>query len=284
MAAEPPPPSRAIGEAAGLTAGLVHIIEDLPGALDRLTSAAGTPRFDHVVAQLREEQASWQARVNAETQWREQGFTVLDERPRPWDLDCVNLRYLRSATGESVDDDVVTDPAQWAVLVEEEEAYVDAETGAVVDESTVDWNTEDTPEATPEEGMRHFNTVKDGIVYVPTYYCLDYAAAGFTLDPWFLRNAQPAASTAEPPVDADTVDLDGADDDAAAARAAALAKAQAEQAENQRRERRKVIALNRLGDAAMQVRREFVSKLLARPFPSGPQRSWPTPCSATATC
>jgi hypothetical protein len=39
-----------------LTAQLVHIIEDLPGALDRLTGVAGTARFEHVVAQLRSEQ------------------------------------------------------------------------------------------------------------------------------------------------------------------------------------------------------------------------------------
>ncbi|MDD4866629.1 MAG: ParB N-terminal domain-containing protein [Mycobacterium sp.] len=237
--------------------------EDLPGALDRLTSAAGTSRFEHVVAQLREEQASWQAQLKAEAHWRDKGFTVLDERPR-WDLECVDIGYLRSADGERVDDDVVTDPALWAVLVEEEEAWVDTETGEAVDESTIDWNTEDDPEATPAEGMRHFNTIEAGIVYVPTYYCLDYSAAGFTVDSWFLRNAGAAPVTADSSADGDTVDLDTEGDDAAAARAAALAKAQAEQAETLRRERRKVIALNRLGDAAMQVRREFVTKLLAR--------------------
>lgn len=243
-------------EAAALTE-----FEDLPGALDRLTGAAATPRFDHVVAQLREEQASWQAQMNAEAHWREKGFTVMDERPRPWDLDCVDLRYLRTAAGDSVDEDVVTDPAQWAVLLEEEEGWVDAETGEVVDESTVDWNTEDDPQATPEEGMRHANTVKDGIVYVPTYYCLDYSAAGFSLDAWFLRQA---GVPANPSAGGDAVDLDGQGDGAADARAAALAKAQAEQAETQRRDRRKVIALNRLGDAAIQVRREFLTRLVAR--------------------
>jgi ParB family chromosome partitioning protein len=243
-------------EAAALTE-----FENLPGALDRLTSAAGTSRFDHVVAQLREEQTSWQAQLKAEAQWREKGFTVLDERPGRWDLDCVEIGYLLSTDGDRVDEDVVIDPALWAVLVEEEEAWVDAETGAAVDESTIDWNTEDNSEATPAEGMRHFNTVKDGVVYVPTYYCLDYHAAGFTVDSWFLRNAGVTPNTADPSADGDAVDLDSEVDDAAAARAAALAK---EQAETQRRERRKVIALNRLGDAAMQVRREFVTKLLAR--------------------
>lgn len=248
-------------EAAALTE-----FEDLPGALDRLTNAAGTPRFDHVVAQLREEQASWQAQLKAEAHWREKGFTVLDERPRPWDIDCVDIGYLRSATGERVEDDVVTDPALWAVLVEEEEAWVDGDTGEAVDESTIDWNTEDDPEATPAEGLRHFNTIKDGIVYAPTYYCLNYQAAGFTLDSWFLRNAG-VASTSTDPSDGDAANGDTDSDDAAAARAAALAKAQAEQADAQRRERRKVLALNRLGDAAMQVRREFVTKLLARKTP-----------------
>ncbi|PBA38795.1 nuclease [Mycobacterium avium] len=249
-------------EAAALTE-----FEDLPGALDRLTSAAGTSRFDHVVAQLREEQASWQAQLKAEAHWREKGFTVLDERPRPWDIDCVDIGYLRSATGERVEDDVVTDPALWAVLVEEEEAWVDAETGEAVDESTIDWNTEDDPEATPAEGLRHFNTITDGIVYVPTYYCLNYSAAGFTLDSWFLRNAGVASTSTDSSTDGDAADRDTDSDDAAAARAAALAKAQAEEAETLRRERRKVIALNRLGDAAMQVRREFVTKLLARKTP-----------------
>jgi ParB family chromosome partitioning protein len=263
-----------------LTAGLVHIIEDLPGALDRLTNAAGTSRFDHVVAQLREEQASWQAQLQAESQWREKGFTVMDERPRAWDLDCIELCYLRTGDGANVDDDVVTDPAQWAVLLEEEEARLDAETGDVVDESMIDWATEDDAEATPAEGMRHFNTIKEGTVYAPTYYCLDYSAHGFTLDPWFLRNA---GVPINPSADGDTVDGDGDGDgdDAAAARAAALAKAQAEQAETLRRERKKVIALNRLGDAAMQVRRDFVTKLLARRCPKVRRSSSQTASSAS---
>ena len=145
-----------LSEAAALTE-----FESLPGALDRLTSAAGTGRFDHVVAQLREEQVSWQAQIKAEDHWREKGFAILDDQPR-WDAACVELRYLRTAEGESVDEAVVTDPAQWAVLVQEEEAWVDAETGEVVDEATIDWETENNPEATPVEGMRHFNTIEEG--------------------------------------------------------------------------------------------------------------------------
>lgn len=231
--------------------------EDLPGALAQLADATGTPKFDHVVAQLREEQARLQAQLKAQALWREKGFTVMNEEPRPWDLDCVHLRHLRTGTGVCAGEDAVTDPAQWAVLVEEEEAVIDVETGEPVDESTVDWNTEDDPEATPEEGMRHAKTVKDGTVYYPTYYCLDYTAAGLAVDRWFLRHA---GVSADPSTDEESEERD-ADN---AARAATLAQAQAQQAETQRRERRKDLALNRLGEAATQVRREFVTKLLAR--------------------
>jgi hypothetical protein len=52
------PPLRTFGDAARLTAGVVNIIDDMPGAVDRLVNIAGTRRFEHTVAQLREEQAS----------------------------------------------------------------------------------------------------------------------------------------------------------------------------------------------------------------------------------
>lgn len=125
-------------------------------------------------------------------------------------------------------------------------------TGEAVDESTIDWNTVDDPDATPENGMRHANTVDDGFAYTPTYYCLDYRAAGFNLASWFAHRVGLDSNTGQSSVE------DDADS------AAACAQAQADQDESDRRERRKVIALNRLGDAAMQVRREFVTKLLTR--------------------
>ncbi len=51
------------------------------------------------------------------------------------------------------------------------------------------------------------------------------------------------------------------------AREAARQTAQDERAEAEKRERRKVLALNKLGDAAMLLRRDFVKKLLARKTP-----------------
>ncbi|MGW0163515.1 ParB/RepB/Spo0J family partition protein [Mycobacterium sp. NPDC003323] len=195
-----------LAEAAALTE-----FEDLPGALNRLAHVAGTPRFDQVVAQLREEQMSWKAQQDAEAQWRDKGFTVLDEPPRSWDESCVGLEHLRTADGASVDEDAITDPAQWAVLIEEDTALIDVETSEVIEESAIDWNTHDDPEATPEEGMRHAKTVEDGTVYLPTFYCLDYAAAGFTLDTWFRRNAG-IGDDADDTSPGDAVDLDNETD------------------------------------------------------------------------
>ena len=61
--------------------------------------------------------------------------------------------------------------------------------------------------------------------------------------------------------DTATSDVNDSDDEAVRLRR------EAEQPVAAKRERRKVIALNRLGEAALSVRREFVRKLLARKSP-----------------
>jgi ParB family chromosome partitioning protein len=235
--------------------------DDVPGAVDKLIRASGTPWFDHTVAQLREQQASAAALREAEKPWQEKGFTILDRYPGSWDVDYVELSYLRTATGEQADETVVTNPAHWAVMLGEEDVWIDVETGDLVEEDVVDWDTQDNAEALPAEGLRHANTVKEATMFVPEYFCLDYAAAGLVLDERFRRFAGLGLSGEK---STDTVDLDGDDQDAKAAREAAEAEAVREA---ERRERRKVIALNKLGEAALQVRREFVTKLLARKTP-----------------
>jgi ParB family chromosome partitioning protein len=126
------------------------------------------------------------------------------------------------------------------VLLYEDTALCDKETGEQVDEDSVDWETENPENAVPAEGLRHANTVTETTVFTPEYFCLDHRAAGLTPDKWFARNA----GMVDPNTDA-TVDLD---DDA---REAARQQAQAERAEAEKRERRTVLALNKLGDAAM---------------------------------
>lgn len=239
-------------EAAALTE-----FEDLPGAVDRLIQAAGTHYFDHTVAQLRQRKADAEAQEKAAQTWIERGFTWMQERPQRFDLMCVPLSRLLTAEGEQADDDAVTNPAHWAVLLYESSGYVDTESGEAVDEDAVDWDTEDDAEATPAEGLRHASTVKEATVFEPEYFCLDYRAVGLSLDSYFARNAGEVEGE-----DDDAVDLD--EDARAAAREAARQKAEAEKAEADKRERRKVLALNKLGEAAMGVRRDFVRKLLTR--------------------
>jgi ParB family chromosome partitioning protein len=234
--------------------------DDVPNALDSLVRVAGTQWFDHTVSQLREQQASLKALREAEKPWREKGFTMLDGFPAAWDVERVELCYLRTAAGEEADETAVTNPALWAIMLNEDDGLVDTETGEVVEDDTVDWDTQDDPEAVPAEGLRHANTVKDATLFVPEYYCLDYPAAGLVLDDRFKRYAGMSDTGDE---SSDTVDLDG-DEDAKAAREAA--KAQAE-LEAERRERRKVIALNKLGEAAGVVRRQFLTTLLSRKTP-----------------
>ena len=246
----------ASGQLSLVEAAAITEFEDMPGALDRLLSSAGTRRFGHTVAQLREERVTAEAEAQAAQSYTERGFAVLDQRPESWDEACIPLHYLVTADGSEAGERAITEPAHWAVLLYEDTALCDVETDEVVREDDVDWNTQDQPDATPEEGLRHAKTVTETAVFTPEYFCLDYRAAGLTPDTWFARNAGMVAIG-----DHSAVDLDQD------AREAARQKAQDEQAEAEKRERRMVLALNKLGDAAMGVRREFVKKLLARKTP-----------------
>jgi ParB family chromosome partitioning protein len=241
-----------LAEAAAITE-----FEDMPGALDRLLNDAGTRRFEHTVAQLREQRASAEAEEQAAEGYSERGFTVLSERPEAWSEDYIPLRYLLTADGTEADEQAVADPAQWAVLLYEDTALCDVATGELVDEDSVDWdNTEDQPDATPAEGLRHAASVTEATVFAPEYFCIDYRAAGLKPADWFARKAGMVE------IDGDaTVDLDDE------AREAARAQALAERAEAEKRERKKVLALNKLGAAAIFVRRDFVRKLLTRKTP-----------------
>ncbi|OBF24099.1 nuclease [Mycobacterium kubicae] len=242
-----------LSEAAALTE-----FEDLPGAINRLMQVAGTRSFEHVVAQLRQERAAAEAEAAAAQPYVERGFTWLQQRPDASDPGCIALHHLRTADGAEADEQAVTDPAQWAVLLYETEIVVDVATGEAVDEDDVDWDTQDQPEASPAEGLRHADTVTDATGYVPQYFCLDFRAAGLTPEPWFARRAGLAEDTSS---GEGAVELDA---DAAQARRERI---EAERAEADKRERRKVLALNKLGDAAMGVRRDFLTKLLARKTP-----------------
>lgn len=246
----------ASGQLSLTEAAAITEFEDMPGAVERLMSAAGSGWFEHTVAQLRQQRATDEARAQAAPAYTDKGFTLLEQQPDSWDPACIPLHYLVTADGEEASDDAVTNPAHWAVVLVEDTAWCDVQTGEVVDEESVDWDTEDQPDAEPAEGLRHANTVTEAQVFTPDYYCLDYRAAGLTPQDWFARRAGL--------VDTATGEAVNLDDEA---REAARQQAAVERAETEKRERRKVLALNKLGDAALGVRREFVKKLLARKTP-----------------
>jgi ParB family chromosome partitioning protein len=215
-------------------------------AVAQLIRAAGTRSFDHTVEQLRTARETEQRRQAAAIEWTAQGYTVLDGFPRWDDVSCLSIRYLRAAEDASATEGDVKDPAHWAVHLTEDYAYFDRETGEPVDDATVDDNTRDDETLEPEEGLRHYNTVEERSVFVPEWYCLDYQSAGLTPAP-SLRSRGGASSGG------------GASEDDP--------EAEARRQEAERRERRKLLALNRLGDAAAAVRREYLTKLLARKTP-----------------
>jgi ParB family transcriptional regulator, chromosome partitioning protein len=103
---------------------------------------------------------------------------VIEETPVWGDTSCVALDHLRTADGEQATEAAMTDPAHWAVTLYEEDGYADAETGEIVPDESIDWSTQDDPEAQPQEGFRHANSVVDKTIYVPEYFCTDYQAAG----------------------------------------------------------------------------------------------------------
>jgi ParB family chromosome partitioning protein len=224
-----------LAEAAVLT----EFEQDGSEAVARLVTAAGTPQFDHVVAQLRSERASANALAQARAHYTERGFTILADDDRwGWKLDRVPLRSLqRTGDGqpEEVDDTVITDPQHWAVRLEEYVQYVDSE-GNVIDEGQIDWDTEGVPDAEPEPGQRHADSVTERPVFEPEWYCLHPEGAGLQVTEAYQRNAEWHARdrSGESHTVGTDLDSDTSDDD----RQAARLRAEAEQAEAKKRERR----------------------------------------------
>jgi ParB family chromosome partitioning protein len=217
--------------------------EDDDTALAELTAAAGTPMFEHRVAQLRQDRISAQARAEATADYAERGFTILEHRPEWRDSEQVLLRHLRTPDSQEATVDAVTDPSQWAVHLVEETYLADSTTGEPVEEDDIDWRTEHQPQREPEEGLRHASSVVERAVWRPEYYCLDAEACGLKLAD-FLRLREPIVH----------------DNGGGGSEVTAEVRAEAE-----REQRRKVLALNKLGLASQEVRRAFVrDKLLSR--------------------
>jgi len=231
------------------------------GATERLLRTAGTRNFEYTVEQLRGERDDAKALREAEQQWRDKGFTVLDERPTwTWDPDCVEWGFLLKDGRELTEADIV-DPKHWAVLLWEETMLTNADTGEEVGEDQVDWDTQDDPDATPEEGKLHADQVNETEAFVPEfYYCLDVAGAGLTVNERFAKFSGQAAQGFPEGGNSDSTGTVDRTDDIGPVYVD-------DKAEAEKRERRKVLALNKLGEAALNVRRQFVKSLLSRKTP-----------------
>lgn len=211
---------------------------------------AGTDQFDHRVAQLQSEREDQRRYEQTAAAFAAQGYAVLDRRPAWSDKTYIPTNYLRNTEGKTLTDEAIAamDPQHWAVVLESAEAFVDTETGEPVDENDIDFDTADDRGAGPAEGLRHVRTVTETTVWSPDYYA---TPVGRTVPDWAARQYR---------FDADRL-ADASDPDGAADRE----RARLEEAEQERAERRKLIALNKLGDAAAVVRREWLrDNLLAR--------------------
>lgn len=218
-----------------------------------LIKVAGTDQFDHRVAQLRAEREDRRRYEETAAAFTARGYAVLDRRPGWSDKAYIPTNYLRDAEGKTLTDEAIAamDPQHWAVVLESEEVFLDVETGEPVNEHDIDFETADDSSLEPAEGYRHARTVTETTAWSPEYYCCNPRGAGVTMPDWAARQYG---------FDADRL-ADAGDPDGAADRE----RARQEEAEKERAERRKLIALNKLGEAAAIVRREWVrDKLVSR--------------------
>lgn len=198
--------------------------------------------FDHLISRLRRERSAVRDIAAAAQTYREQGYRVLEGTPRWGDLACLAIDQLFTADGQPAGEDLV-DVDHWAVLLCQEERWFDAETDEPVDDSDVDYSTRWNRSQPARDGMHHYTDVVERWVVVPHWYCTDYEAAGLTPSPVVLERNSHATTTGSAPEAEDT----------------------------QQESRRTIMALNRLSEAAIEVRRRWIKDnlLSAKKLPKG---------------
>lgn len=225
-------------------------------AIEKLRHNLGRPWFEHEVARLRKAREDRKAFAAAKQRYEALGYEVLDARPDFFSQDYVPLEVLVDAKGDAVEMSAVeANPQYWTLLIDEETVFTDKETGDVVEEEDIDWSTEGKPDAVPQEGpgrpgerglLRHADSVVETTGFVPIeYYCRDLDGAGLKPSARHAKLSGKAAIGGTVPGGRESTKDELAE----------------------KRERRKVITLNKAGEAAQEVRREFVTKLLARKNP-----------------
>lgn len=206
------------------------------------------------------------------------GFGVLTSDPAPDDPRFISVVDLRTNDGIDVTDEQVhAAPQSWVVYTEptDQEGVFDRDTGEPVAPDTVDWHTQGQPSTEAAEGLRHADTVERRPLWTVCYYLrADHlGSSGFRHESEFVTATEESEATeADPANDGDSEAPE------ATARAAERATArrveqerEAERAaarkEEERQAARRVRELNKQGQAALEVRREFVTGFLARKTP-----------------
>lgn len=216
--------------------------------------------FRWIAQRLLNDRAERKARAEAGTPYAERGFTLLEEEPAYGDP------YLRADDLVTVDGGPVTDAVidgaagHWAVWLSKEDQFTLTATGEVIEEDSIDWDTEDDLSAEPEAGLHHHKDIGTVEVWVPEYFTADPDAAGVKPGPIL------AAALAAPAGDVDPADAEAVAQAAEQKRLAAEAAAK----EAERAARRRTKALNVASLAATVVRKEFLSKFLtSKTLPKG---------------
>lgn len=232
----------------GRAQGALEAADDLQLSMEEAVILAEFEGNEDAVAELREEDPShWKhtaARLRAQAKeqaeyskitapYAAQGFTILDRDFYCYSLAASPEGYQRSdnlttADGAAVDVDthIVPNAAQWAVHLVQRRVRVHMHSGEVIPSTQIDWRAKEDERA--EDGKVHRNLVNDEYRWCPVYYTNQMAELG-------LKGTRAArGGSGEPDQDA----------------------------EARRRERRRKIELNKHGDAAIEVRRQWIKDTL----------------------
>ncbi|SLE99925.1 transcriptional regulator [Mycobacteroides abscessus subsp. massiliense] len=221
------------------------IIAEFEGNDEALARLARASRgnVQYTAARIRNEAKERAEYAEAAKPYTDAGFTVLDIDDDP-DNDegyVLSEDLVNQADGEPVTQEQIdANPAHWSVQLWRDWAYVHIKSGEVVETDVIDWHAK--ADETAGEDLVHNNLVDHRRIWFASFYSTDPQSAGVQL----AAHAEPESSEA-PSSNGDTEAPDAVSPE-----------------EKQRRERRKLRELNKLGLAAEQVRREWVkSNLLA---------------------
>ena len=240
-------------------AAILAEFEDDERAYDqlyRITRYNNHGQLQHTAQQMRDRRAADARRAEAGKDYAAAGFTVLVERPvQLRQAGLQRLEWMTRENGDRADTSDITDPTAWSVYLDEAAQYVDTTTGEVVDEDTVDWDTQDDPDLEPSAGLRHAKNLEARLVFEPAFFCHNTdSLVGLAWRDWNgYGNGGNVPQTEE---------------DAERKRAEDTAT------------RRRTILNNKAARSAQQVRADWLRILLARKTPPKAAAAWVATCLA----